>query len=207
MKSRWKDITNSITITGKPGTATGGPATAPVEGEPELIQKFVAVALEQLGKPYEWGGDRAEHIRLLRSRDVFSTKGAGLTKVFRNAPRPTTHSLWSNPTFSSVPKDGLLHGDLVFFEPDLGHMGIYLSRGLFVQAPHTGDVVKISSLNSGWYSDQYRGARRIIPWTPTSNQARQTKTVNTGGSKLPSTARRGGWGGVMALPQNRADRR
>ena len=36
-------------------------------------------------------------------------------------------------------------GDLVFFN-GLGHMGIYMGGGQFVHAPHTGDVVKISSL-------------------------------------------------------------
>jgi cell wall-associated NlpC family hydrolase len=180
--SRWKDVTNSVTITGKPGSATGGPTTAPVEGEPDLIQKFVAVALEQLGKPYEWGAEGPNTFDCSGLVD-YAARQAGLTKVFRNAARPITTTLWVNPTFSAVAKDGLLHGDLVFFEPDLGHMGIYLSRGLFLQAPHTGDVVKISSLNSGWYRDQYRGARRIIPWTPIK-PGEANNTVNTGGSKI-----------------------
>jgi cell wall-associated NlpC family hydrolase len=50
-------------------------------------------------------------------------------------------------------------GDLVFFD-GLGHVGIYVGNGAFIHAPHTGDVVKISSL-TGWYSDNYVGARRV----------------------------------------------
>ena len=42
-------------------------------------------------------------------------------------------------------------GDLVFFN-GLGHVGIYIGGGQFVHAPHTGDVVKISSLCDSWYA-------------------------------------------------------
>jgi cell wall-associated NlpC family hydrolase len=51
-------------------------------------------------------------------------------------------------------------GDLVFFD-GLGHVGIYIGGNEFIHAPHTGDVVKISSM-TGWYADTYVGARRII---------------------------------------------
>ena len=44
-----------------------------------------------------------------------------------------------------VSYDQLQPGDLVFFS-GLGHMGMYIGGGQFIHAPHTGDVVKISSL-------------------------------------------------------------
>jgi cell wall-associated NlpC family hydrolase len=50
-------------------------------------------------------------------------------------------------------------GDLVFFSGG-SHMGIYIGGGQFIHAPHTGDVVKISSL-SGYYSSAWAGGRRI----------------------------------------------
>ena len=50
-------------------------------------------------------------------------------------------------------------GDLVFFS-GLGHMGMYIGGGQFIHAPHTGDVVKISSLAERGYN--YMGARRIL---------------------------------------------
>jgi cell wall-associated NlpC family hydrolase len=50
-------------------------------------------------------------------------------------------------------------GDLVFFA-GASHEGIYIGGGQFIHAPHTGDVVKISSL-SGWYSSEFIGGRRI----------------------------------------------
>ena len=58
-----------------------------------------------------------------------------------------------------VSRDQLQPGDLVFFN-GLGHVGIYIGGGSFIHSPHTGDVVKISTL-SGWYSSTWVGARRL----------------------------------------------
>ena len=61
---------------------------------------------------------------------------------------------------SPVSRDALEAGDLVFFN-GLGHAGIYIGGDQFIHAPHTGDVVKISSLSDSWYAATYVGARRI----------------------------------------------
>ncbi len=58
-----------------------------------------------------------------------------------------------------VPRSALQPGDAVFFN-GASHVGIYIGSGRFVHAPHTGDVVKISSLGEGWYGSTYVGARR-----------------------------------------------
>src|SRR6266545_302559 len=60
---------------------------------------------------------------------------------------------------TAVSYDQLQPGDLVFFA-GASHMGIYIGGGQFIHAPHTGDVVKISSM-SGWYASTFAGARRI----------------------------------------------
>jgi peptidoglycan DL-endopeptidase CwlO len=57
-----------------------------------------------------------------------------------------------------VARGDLEAGDLVFFD-GLGHVGIYVGGGKFMHSPHTGDVVKISSL-SGYYASNYYGAGR-----------------------------------------------
>ena len=59
-----------------------------------------------------------------------------------------------------VSRDQLAAGDLVFFD-GLGHTGMYIGGGQFIHAPHTGDVVKISSLNDSWYASTYVGAKRV----------------------------------------------
>jgi cell wall-associated NlpC family hydrolase len=37
---------------------------------------------------------------------------------------------------------------------------MYIGNGKFIHAPHTGDVVKISDLSSGYYADEFDGAVR-----------------------------------------------
>ena len=50
-------------------------------------------------------------------------------------------------------------GDLVFFDGE-GHVGIYVGHGRFIHAPHTGTVVRISTM-AGWYASRFDGARRL----------------------------------------------
>ena len=58
-------------------------------------------------------------------------------------------------------------GDIVFFHNTsrytrINHVGIYVGNGQFIHAPQTGDVVKISSLDSGYYATTFVTARRIF---------------------------------------------
>lgn len=64
------------------------------------------------------------------------------------APRTDAPGSQAN-AFPRVDADELQPGDLVFFNVDLGHMGMYIGNDQIVQAPRSGDVVKISSLNRG----------------------------------------------------------
>ena len=61
-----------------------------------------------------------------------------------------------------VPRWALAPGDLVFFYDEggvPGHVGIYIGNNQFIHAPHTGDVVKISTLDAH-YAGVYFGAVR-----------------------------------------------
>lgn len=66
----------------------------------------------------------------------------------------------------SVSSSDLQPGDIVLFSDGsgsyIGHCGIYVGGGNFIHAPHTGDVVKISSLSADYYATHYAGARRIV---------------------------------------------
>ena len=70
----------------------------------------------------------------------------------------------SSTTAHLVTRSQLQPGDIVFFN-GLGHNGIYIGDDKFIHAPHTGDVVKISSLNDSWYTATWVGgppvARRL----------------------------------------------
>jgi len=67
-----------------------------------------------------------------------------------------------------VDRKDLKPGDLIFFttnddDPnDISHVGIYKGNDLFIQAPQPGDCVRVSNLNSAYYSNRYYVAKRII---------------------------------------------
>jgi cell wall-associated NlpC family hydrolase len=106
----------------------------------------------QLGKPYVWG---------TAGPSTFDCSGLvvyAYGQMGVSLPH-SSYALWNAGVF--VSQDQLEPGDLVFFD-GLGHVGIYIGGGQFIHAPHTGDVVKISSLNDGWYASSYVGARRIL---------------------------------------------
>jgi cell wall-associated NlpC family hydrolase len=126
---------------------TDGAAPAP----PSKYGGVVGIAMQYLGVPYRWGG---------ASPSGFDCSGLVMyvfAKVGVSLPH-YTGSLWGMGV--PVSRGDLQPGDLVFFN-GLGHMGIYAGGGSFVHAPHTGDVVKVSSM-SGWYASTYMGARRIL---------------------------------------------
>lgn len=47
-----------------------------------------------------------------------------------------------------MPYSQLRPGDLVAFYSPVSHVGIYLGDGLFLHAPRTGDVVKVTRLSA-----------------------------------------------------------
>ena len=106
-----------------------------------------SVAMQYLGVPYVWGGASPSGF------DCSGLASYAYAQIGKSVPH-YTGAAWA--AFPKVPSDQLEPGDLVFFN-GLGHMGIYIGGGQYVHAPHTGDVVKVSSL--GDRSD-YVGAVR-----------------------------------------------
>jgi peptidoglycan DL-endopeptidase CwlO len=122
-----------------------GPAPAAQHGG------VVGIAMQYLGIPYQWGGASPS--------TGFDCSGFTMF-VFSQVGVSLPHSAAAQyGAGSPVSRDALAPGDLVFFN-GLGHVGIYIGGNQFIHSPHTGDVVKISSL-SGWYSDTWVGARRL----------------------------------------------
>jgi cell wall-associated NlpC family hydrolase len=136
------------TVVGASASTPEGAAVVP----PSNYGGVVGVALGQQGVPYVWGG---------ASPSGFDCSGLVMysyAQVGVSLPH-SSYAMWNDGV--SVPRDQLAPGDLVFFD-GLGHVGLYVGGGLFVHAPHTGTVVQVSSLDSGWYSSSYVGARRIV---------------------------------------------
>jgi cell wall-associated NlpC family hydrolase len=127
---------------------------APVVGEapsasapPSRYGGVVGIAMRYLGTPYVWGG---------ASPAGFDCSGL-VMYVYAQVGVSLPHNAAAQYGYGSpVSRSQLQPGDLVFFN-GLGHVGIYIGGGSFIHAPHTGDVVKISSLSA----DSYVGARRL----------------------------------------------
>ncbi len=107
--------------------------------------------MQYLGVPYVWGG---------MSPSGFDCSGLISYVYARSESRSRTTPLRSGTTGRLSRAIELQAGDLVFFD-GLGHAGIYVGGGSFIHAPHTGDVVKISSIYQDWYASNWVGARRI----------------------------------------------
>jgi cell wall-associated NlpC family hydrolase len=121
----------------------------------------ISIAMRYLGVPYQWGG--------ARPKTGFDCSGL-VQYVFARLGVPLVHyaaAQWHSAGGVWVPPDRLQAGDLVFFigsdgtRKAPGHVGIYLGDGYLIDAPHTGTVVRIDSLNEPKLADEYVGARRI----------------------------------------------
>jgi peptidoglycan DL-endopeptidase CwlO len=111
----------------------------------------VGIAMQYLGTPYQWGGASPS--------TGFDCSGF-VMYVFAQVGVSLPHNAAMQYGYGSpVSRENLQPGDLVFFD-GLGHDGIYIGGNQFIHSPHTGDVVKISTI-TGWYADTYVGARRL----------------------------------------------
>ncbi len=109
----------------------------------------VQVAMRYLGVPYVWGGASPSGF------DCSGLMSYAYAQIGKNVPH-YTGAIWA--AFPKVPSSDLQPGDMVFFYSDLHHVGMYIGNGQFIHAPHTGDVVKISSLSER--ASVYAGAVR-----------------------------------------------
>ena len=117
------------------------------------LEEFIA---QEMGKPYKYGATGPD-----------SYDCSGLVYYIYNRlgiTLPRTANAQSKVGVY-VSKEDLDYGDLVFFARNgktVNHVGIYVGNGEFVHAPQTGDVVKRTTLLSGYYQRTYYTARRVI---------------------------------------------
>ncbi|MDX6202290.1 MAG: peptidoglycan DL-endopeptidase CwlO [Frankiales bacterium] len=108
----------------------------------------VAAAYQQLGAPYDWAADGPAAFDC-SGLTAYAWAAAGVT---------LPHS--SQAQFgvgAHVSRSQLAPGDLVFFGSPIHHVGIYVGNGNMIDAPQTGDVVRVQSINRS----DYAGAVRV----------------------------------------------
>lgn len=126
------------------------PSQGPLPNAPAPNQRAgiaVDTAKAQLGKPYLWAADGPE-----------SFDCSGLTMyAWAKAGVSLPHS--SRAQYASLPHvsiDNLAPGDLVFYGNPIHHVGMFIGEGQMVNAPQTGQNVRINSI----YRSDFTGASR-----------------------------------------------
>ncbi|HEX5494295.1 MAG TPA: NlpC/P60 family protein [Mycobacteriales bacterium] len=132
------------------GSGGGSAGTAPVAAAPASGRAGVAVAaaMSKLGSPYVWAA---------AGPDTFDCSGLVLW-AWAQAGVTLPHYTGDQYNMGThVSRSQLQPGDLVFFYPDISHVGMYIGGGNVIHAPQPGDVVKISPVDSF----PYAGATRV----------------------------------------------
>ncbi|MFB7247785.1 hypothetical protein CW362_23810 [Streptomyces populi] len=100
-------------------------------------EEALRYAVEQIGKPYEWGAEGP------KAYDCSGLTSQAWERAGRPIPR-TSQEQWAE--LPRVPLDELRPGDLVVYFPEATHVALYLGDGMVVQAPRPGARIKVSPI-------------------------------------------------------------
>lgn len=116
-------------------------------------------AMSLIGIPYRWGGNTPD--------SGFDCSGLVRYVVGRaadvNLPRTTADI---SRRGESIEPDEIAPGDLIFFNTTgraHSHVGIYVGKLRFVNAPSTGGTVRLDYLTTPYWGKRFDGIRRVAP--------------------------------------------
>jgi cell wall-associated NlpC family hydrolase len=116
-------------------------------------KKLVTRAMTYAGARYKWGGSSRSGIDCSGlTRILYLAEGV---KLPHNAKQQFKLG-------KPVPRQGLLPGDLVFFNTrgPLTHVGMWIGNGQFIHAASRMRGVRVDSLSKAYYAKRFAGARR-----------------------------------------------
>jgi len=122
-----------------------------IESLPSKDNDVINYSYKFLGTPYLWGGTTPSGFDCSGFMQyVYAHFGVGIGR--------TTYDQIKDG--KEIPVSQLQPGDLVFFgtSSDPHHVGMYIGNGLYIHAPHTGDIIKVSALSG---RGDYLTARRV----------------------------------------------
>ena len=136
------------------------PANFPKFVDHSVGQEEISIqAMSLVGVPYRWGGNTPT--------SGFDCSGLVRYVIGRaadvNLPR-TTADMSSRGV--SIEPDEIAPGDLIFFNTTgrpHSHVGIYVGKLRFVNAPSTGGTVRLDYLTNPYWAKRFDGIRRVAP--------------------------------------------
>jgi cell wall-associated NlpC family hydrolase len=134
----------------QPGGKTGG-------GGDAVGEQIVSFALQFQGYPYIYAGEGPY---------AFDCSGFTMFVIHNTLGINIPHDMFVQYQLGRpVSRDELQPGDLVFFQntfrPGMSHDGIYIGGGQFIHAETESSGVRISDLDSDYYSSRWYGAVRF----------------------------------------------
>src|SRR5471032_749992 len=136
---------------------------APPPGFPNFVDHSIGreeisiQAMSLVGIPYRWGGNTPD--------SGFDCSGLVRYVVLRaasvNLPRTTADMSGRG---ESIEPDQVAPGDLIFFNTTgraHSHVGIYVGKLRFVNAPSTGGTVRLDYLTNPYWAKRFDGIRRV----------------------------------------------
>lgn len=142
---------------------TNGAYHAPPPGFPNFVDHSIGreeisiQAMSLVGIPYRWGGNTPD--------SGFDCSGLVRYVVSRaasvNLPRTTADMSGRG---ESIEPDEIAPGDLIFFNTTgraHSHVGIYVGKLRFVNAPSTGGTVRLDYLTNPYWARRFDGIRRV----------------------------------------------
>jgi cell wall-associated NlpC family hydrolase len=152
-----------------------GANLTPVAAQPAetVEQEALAVAMRYIGTPYQWGG----------SSPATGFDCSGLVQYAYEQEGIQLPRVAAEQFDVGVPvsRNDLQPGDAVFFQDPNGyvhHVGLYIGDGKFIDAPETGEDVRIDSLSEPYFAQQFAGARRYTA-AALGNPATYARTLPT----------------------------
>jgi hypothetical protein len=133
---------------------------------PATVVTAIGWALQQLGTPYSFGGDCTDPHA---GNPAHQCDCSSLTQQAYQAAGITVPRIAADQSRTGRPVavlTDLLPGDLLFIPgsdgtPDQpGHVGLYLGDGLLIQAPHSGDHIRLT--RTATWTDAIVAIRRIV---------------------------------------------
>ncbi|MDQ3761048.1 MAG: NlpC/P60 family protein [Actinomycetota bacterium] len=96
--------------------------------------RALRAALTRQGAPYIWGAE---------GPNTFDCSGL-VQWAYRQAGVGLPRGSWDQAKVGTAVVSGLLPGDLIALYWPVSHIGMYVGNGLYINAPQSGDVVKVA---------------------------------------------------------------